>query len=87
MSERLDSLLHMGLPAAVLQALVPRSPSLAPPPPPKHVVQLDVDRYTGGDDVAKPEPVVTELRNLAELHQAKQAAQAASDAQPEAQAA
>jgi hypothetical protein len=74
MSEQLESLLQMGLPAAVLHALVPRSASLAAaqaPPPPKRVD--DVDRFTHGATV-EPEPVITELRSLAERHQARQAA-------------
>jgi hypothetical protein len=79
MNERLDSLLYMGLPAAVLQALVPRSPSLAPPERP-HTAAPDVDRFTSGPEVAQPDAVVTELRNLAELHQARQAANTAQAA-------
>jgi hypothetical protein len=79
MSERLENLHHMGLPAAVLQALVPRSPSLAPPEKP-HNMTADVDRFTSGPTTVQPEPVVNELRELAELHQAKQAARAADAA-------
>ena len=68
----------MGLPAAVLQALVPCSPALAPPPKPKHTPPApDVDRFTSGTVAVQPEPVVTELRGLAELHQAQQAQKAA----------
>ena len=76
MSERLENLLHMGLPAAVLQALVPRSPSLAPPERP-HTSAPDVDRYDSSQPAPEPDPVVTELRTIAERHQAQQAAQQA----------
>jgi hypothetical protein len=74
MSEHVENLIHLGLPAAVLQALVPRSASLAPPPEPKHKAPRDVDRFTSGQVTVEPEPVVTELRGMAELHQAQQAA-------------
>ena len=81
MSERVEQLLQMGLPAAVLQALVPCSPSLAPPEKPHNRIEPpDVDRYTSGSTAVQPEPVVTELRGLAERHQAQQAARAAEAA-------
>jgi hypothetical protein len=77
MSEALEHLNHMGLPAAVLQALLPCSPSLRPPEPPRRAAVSavpDVDRYTSGTVSVQPEPVVTELRAIAERHQAHQAA-------------
>ena len=77
MSERLENLLHMGLPAAVLQALVPRSPSFAPAEHP-HTSAPDVDRYDSSVPAPEPEPVVTELRGLAALHQAQQASRQAA---------
>jgi hypothetical protein len=76
MSERIDNLLHMGLPAAVLMALVPRSPSLAPPEP-RHTSAPDVDRFDSSKEPVDADPVVTELRGLAERHQAHRAANAA----------
>ena len=80
MSESVEHLHDMGLPAAVLHALVPRSHALAEaqkPPSKPH----DVDRFTSGDEASAPapEPVVTELRRAAELHQAQQAARAADE--------
>jgi hypothetical protein len=74
MSEAVEQLHHMGLPAAVLQALLPCSPSLRPPEPPRRAAGSDVDRYTSGTVTVQPEPVVTELRAIAERHQARQAA-------------
>ena len=85
MSERLENLVRMGLPAAVLQALTPRSPSLAQPEPPRRMVNAapaDVDRYTGGGSEREPArddtAVVSELRSIARLHQAQQAARKAA---------
>jgi hypothetical protein len=69
----------MGLPAAVLQALVPRSPSSAPPERP-HRTAPEVDRFTSGEDGVRPEAVVTDLRSLAARHQAQQAARTAQAA-------
>lgn len=80
MSEYLDNSRDMGLPAAMLHALVPRSPSLAkaerPPAKPPETSTHDVDRFTSNEATAprSPEPVVDELRRVAELHQAQQAA-------------
>ena len=82
MSESMENLHGMGLPAAVLQALVPRSKALAPPEP-KHTVAAAVDRFEHAEPRPEPEHVVTELRGLAELHQARQAA-ATADETPKA---
>ena len=71
---------------------MPRSASLASVEPARRPVNAaapDVDRYTGdadgGSGSERPDQVVAELRSLAALHQAQQAARSAD--RPEAQAA
>lgn len=82
MSESVETLHDMGLPAAMLHMLVPRSPALAQIQKQAEPKPHDVDRFTSdaATRASSPEPVADELRRVAELHQAKLASAASASA-------